>query len=95
MSTMATPSSCRSASRCRTSWRVDTSTPLVGLVHEQQLRLTQERAREEHALLLPTRELADVPLGQPADAQAIEDGVHVGLLRAARPRKAAVRGCAT
>ena len=49
------------------------------LVHQQQLRLAQQRAGDEHPLLLAAGQLADVPAAELADARA-------GRAPAPRPR---------
>ena len=51
------------------------------LVHQQQLGLAEQRARDEHALLLAAGQLADVAVGEVADVEPRE---HVGDLRRAR-----------
>ncbi len=66
--------------------------PTRGLVHQQELRLTQQGPSEEHPLLLPTGQLTNVPLRQPSDAQALEHSVDIRLLLAACPRHATSTG---
>ena len=59
-----------------------------GFVHEHELRAPKERSREEHALLLPAGEFADVTLGQIANTQALQHRGGFGLLGLRSPRQA-------
>ncbi len=67
--------------------RVD---PGGGLVEQQQERLLSDRAGDEDALLLPARELADVPAGQLAEVERLDRAVDrapvVGRERPERPQ---------
>ena len=57
------------------------------LVHEQQLGLAEQRARDEHALLLAARQLADVAIGEIADVELREHRGDLRALGAAGPRQ--------
>jgi hypothetical protein len=63
-----------------------------GLVQDQDLRPAQQGPGDEHPLLLPARKLTDVAMAEIADAQALEDGSHLGLLLPAGPRQAPAPG---
>ena len=52
------------------------------LVQEQQAWLAHKRASQEHALLLATAQVADVPTAEIADAQALEEVLDFDLLGA-------------
>ena len=65
--------------------------PACRLVEEEELRLPQQGASEEHALLLAAGELADVAAGQITDAETVEHRGDLGTLGLARPRQAAPR----
>ena len=84
VSTIAIPRGGARAIRCITSWRVRTSTPARRLVQQEELRPTEHRARDEHPLLLPARELPDVAVAQVPDPEPIED--H------RQPRTSSLRG---
>ena len=96
VSTIASPSPWRSSSRWRTSWRVRDVDARRRLVHQQQLRAAEQRPGDEHPLLLAARQLADVAVGEVADAEALEHVVDLGLLgrdcatAARRPRVRAI-----
>ena len=47
--------------------------PGRGLVQQQELGAAEHRPRDEHPLLLPAGQLADVPFTEAAEAEALED----------------------
>ena len=59
-----------------------------GLIEQQQLRIAQECTGKEHALLLPTGELADVTFRKIGNTEAIKHAHHSSSLRATGPRQA-------
>ena len=58
-----------------------------GLVEQEQLRLAIEGAREEHALLLSTRQLSNLPVGQLRDVQPREHLHGTRFLSSIAPRQ--------
>ena len=58
-----------------------------GLVEQEQLRLAIEGAREEHALLLSTRQLSNLPVGQLCDVQPLEHLHGARFLSSIAPRQ--------
>ena len=62
------------------------------LVHQQQLRSTEQCPGDEHSLLLASGQLANVPVGKRGDLETLQDRVDLGPLAAAAPRPHASAG---
>ena len=63
-------------------------------VQQQQLGLAQQGPGDEHALLLPAGELADVPSGKLGNAQPVEDLLRPRRASAAIGHGSSRRACA-
>ena len=63
--------------------------PRCWFVHQQQFRVAEQGAGDEHSLLLTTGELADVTVGEIADAEAFEDVGDSGPFCRVGPRPVA------